>query len=613
MSSLTLAPEEELTIEVFTWDRSKLEQENSETTETERSVETSSLARVSAQLNNELTDTTDRNASLGLGLPLPIGPVNVDVDGQVGVSNSVSSSIQSTVDTISETTRRASERFKSTTQVKVVQTRETGNETRVTRRIRNPNRGRTLTMHCFEVMEHYSITTKLLRAEKFVLLAEIPQPKAFDIYFVLAQEEKLQRALLGANFLPGFAAAKKLLAQQFFDERSAIKAEIEAAQAKARGDGAPAADPPIVTIAKNLRKKLKRMLDLDLVEEMETLANSYLPGNSIDQKEKAEAEEALGVFNFWLKFKTVTPGVDSRARDFIDESGGTVTPQKAYDALSALTAGLDDEWLTTIKMIAASVVSANLAFTLLPAFPWLAPVLLSFAVMDNNLGVPSLIERAKQAVRAYEATQQQPPAPTEPNNDKGQKMMPPPQLFSMQELSLADAEFKKLVLHLEANRIYYMNSIFAQQDVNVRYQVLEALGIATFVENRLLGFLGSRAVFPLRVENLEQEAQDFLAKQLTDKLAALLKAVTPATEDVTLPTNGLHMEAALGTCEALEPFLKDSRDIELALRRAEVARAVAAGEVEKAEAARLNARLAASPQLLDFPFEAPSGASNNNG
>jgi hypothetical protein len=615
VSSLTLAPEEEFTIEVFSWDRSRLEQESSETTETERSVETSSLARVSAQLNSELTETTDRDANVGLGVPLPIGPVNVEASGQAGVSNSITQSIKSTVDTISETTRRASERFKSTTQVKVVQTRETGSETRVTRRIRNPNRGRTLTVHCFEVMEHYKITTKLLRAEKFVLLAEVPQPRRIDIYFVLAHEEKLQRALLGPTFLPGFAAAKKLLAQRYFDHRSEIKAEMEAAQAKARGDAAPAADPPVVSIAKNLRKKLDRMITLDLVAEIGTLANSYLPGNSIEQKEKAEAEEAIGIFNFWIKFKTVTPGVDSRAREFVDEipREGSVEPQKAYEALSALTAGLDDEWLTTIKMIAASLVTTSLAFNLMPAFPWLAPVLLQFAMIENNLGVPSLIERAKQAGRAYEANLQQPPPPTDPNNDKGQKMMPPPQLFSMQELSLADAEFKKLVLHLEANRVYYMNSIFAQQDANVRYETLEALGIHTFVENRLLGFLGSRAVFPLRVENLEDEARDYLQKQLTDKLSTLLATVGPVTEDVSLPTNGLHMESVLGQCEALEPFLKDSRDIELALRRAQVDRAVAAAEVERAEAARLKARLTTNPPLLDNPYESPNSDAENGG
>jgi hypothetical protein len=573
VSSLTLTPEEELTIEVFTWDRSKLEEERDQTTETERSVETTSMARVSSQLNSDLTETTDKNASLGLGAPLPIGPVNINASGQAGVSDSIAQNISSTVETISETTRRASERFKTTTQVKVVQTRETGSETRVTRRIRNPNRGRTLTLHCFEVIEHYKITTRLLRANKFALLAEIPQPKSFGIHFILAHEEKLQKALLGSSYLPGFEAAKKLLAQTFFDHRSAIKAEIEAAQAKARGDDAPPAEPVIVSLAKDMRKRLARFLKLDVVKEVGRLANAYLPGNSICHKDRAEAEEALGIFNFWLKFKTVTPGVDSRAQDFLQmvPASGTLTPQEAYEALSVITTGLDDEWLTTIKMIAASLVAAQLGFTLLVPFPWLAPVLLEFAVIENNLGLPALMDRAKQAVRAYEVTLKQPPPPSDSNNDKGQKQMPPPQLFTLQELSLADAEFKKLVLHLEANRVYYMNSIFAQEDANVRYEKLRALGIHNFVENRLLGFLGSRVVLPLRVENLEEEARTFLNGQLTNKLSTLLPNIAPVAEDVSMPTSGLHMEPVIGECEALEPFLRDSRAIELATAQAQLA------------------------------------------
>lgn len=613
VSSLTLAPEEELVIEVFTWDRAKLEEEQGQTTETERSVETSSMARVSAQLNSDLSETTDKNASLGLGAPLPIGPVTVDASGQASVSNSIAQSIRSTVDTISETTRRASERFKTTTQVKVVQTRETGTETRVTRRIRNPNRGRTLTMHCFEVMEHYQVSTRLLRADKFVLLVEVPQPKSFDIHLILAQEEKLQRALLGPGFLPGFAAAKKLLAQRFFDRRSLIKAEIEAAQGKARGDAAPA-EPPIVALARDLRKKLNRMVKLDLVEEVGVLANAYLPGNSISQKDRAEAEDALGVFNFWIKFKTVTPGVESRARNLLEAvpSRGALSAQEAHDALASLTTGLDDEWLTSVKMVAASLVSAQLAFTLLVPFPWLAPVLLELAVVENNLGLPSLLEKAKQAVRSYEATLQQPAAPTDQGADKGQRMMPPPQLFSLQELALADAEFKKLVLHLEANRVYYMNSVFAQQDANVRYETLKALGVHGFVENRLLGFLGSRAVLPLRVECLEPEVRTFLEQRVTAGLGGQMAAVGPASTDISLPTNGLHMEPVLGQCDALEPFLKESRAIELALRRAQADQAIAAVEVQRAEGARLQARLAASPPLLEDPFVSP-GADGRSG
>ena len=608
VSSLTMAPQEELTIEVFSWDRSRLEDERDQTNETQRSDEATSMARVSSQLSGDLTETTDKKANIGLGAPLPIGPITVDAQGQASVSDALVQSIKSTVDTLSESTRKASEQFKSTTQVKVTQTRETGSETRVTRRIRNPNLGRSLTVHCFEVMEHYRISTQLLHADKFVLLVEIPQRKTFDIAFVLAQEEKLQHALLSSNFLPGFDAAKKLLAQQFFDHRSRIKAEIEAAQAKARGDGPAPGDPPIVVVARDLRVKLNRLINLNLVQQITTLAYSYLPNNAISQSDRADAEDALGRFNFWLKFKTVTPGVDSRARDFVAASGGTLTPQKAYEALSGLVTGIDDQWLTSVKMLAASVVSAQLAFSLLIPFPWLAPVLLEFAVIENDLGVPALIDKAKQLVRAYEVTLQQPPAPTDPNNDKGQKLMPPPQLFDLQDLSLADAEFKKLTLHLEANRVYYLNSLFAQLDVNIRYETLAALGVQSFVDNRLLGFLGRRAVFPLRVENLEAEAQAFLKEQLTKTLAQQLPGLKPAVEDVSLPTSGLHMEPVLGQCDALEPFLVDSRNIELTFRQGKADRVAAEAAVERARAARIQAAAADQPAL-----EAPSDTGPANG
>ncbi len=209
VSSLTMAPQEELTIEVFSWDRSRLEDERDQTNETQRSDEATSMARVSSQLSGDLTETTDKKANIGLGAPLPIGPITVDAQGQASVSDALVQSIKSTVDTISESTRKASEQFKSTTQVKVTQTRETGSETRVTRRIRNPNLGRSLTVHCFEVMEHYRNHDAVVTRRQVRPAVEIPQRKTFDIAFVLAQEEKLQHALLSSNFLPGFRRRQK--------------------------------------------------------------------------------------------------------------------------------------------------------------------------------------------------------------------------------------------------------------------------------------------------------------------------------------------------------------------------------------------------------------------
>src|SRR5262249_30766032 len=155
------------------------------------------------------------------------------------------------------------------------------------------------------------------------------------------------------------------------------------------------------------------------------------------------------------------------------------SPKQAYDALQLFVPGLDDEWVTTVKMVAADLVSAQLALTLLIPFPWLAPVLLELAVLDNNMGLPGLIEKAKREVRNYELAESFPVAAQATNPDGKAPLPPalaPPQLYSLAELAEADAEFRKLALHLEANAVYYMNFIIAQEDANVRFEKLKVMG-----------------------------------------------------------------------------------------------------------------------------------------
>jgi len=74
---------------------------------------------------------------------------------------------------------------------------------------------------------------------------------------------------------------------------------------------------------------------------------------------------------------------------------------------------------------------------------------------------------------------------------------------------------------------------------------------------------------------------------MTSKLATLLPAITPSTEDVSVPTSGLHMEPVVGQCEALEPFLLDSRAVELATAQAQLALLQArAGQIAPPESDR---------------------------
>jgi hypothetical protein len=117
VSAFTLAPSEELVLEVFTWDRSKLEEQREVTTEYERNVEASSLTKVSAQISRDLSETTDRSAGIGLGVSLPVQGVPVDLTGNGDVSQSIHDGMKSSRDSISEATSRASERFKTSRQV----------------------------------------------------------------------------------------------------------------------------------------------------------------------------------------------------------------------------------------------------------------------------------------------------------------------------------------------------------------------------------------------------------------------------------------------------------------------------------------------------------------
>jgi hypothetical protein len=589
VSALTLAPNEEMVLEVFTWDRTKVEEQRETTTEYERNVDASSLTKVSGQISRDLSETTDRSAGIGLGATLPVQGIPVKVEGNADVSNTLNEGMQTSVESIAEATTRASERFKTTNQVKVVQTRETGREERVTRRIRNPNLGRTLTLNCFEVIENYSVKTGAKVGEPFfVLLVDFPRPPKFDIDFILAYQDKLQRALLSTVYRGGFDAAKKILAQRYFDERSLIKVEIDASRNNGGGESTPPAEtapaPPIVTLAKSLRNKLKKLLELDLVKEVFKLAESYKPfGEPVKNSEKADAEAALGRFNFWIKFKVVTPGVDSLAKEFVDNlSSGDITPQSAYEALSAFVPGLDDEWVTSLKMIAANIVAVHLGATLIIPFPWLLPVMLELAIIEDNMGIPKLIEKAKKEVRNYEMTMGIPGAAATGAPAAGAPAVapplppPPPQLYTLAAQAEAEAEFRKFQLHLEANAVYYMNFIIAQEDANVRYEKLKVMGIQNYVENRLLGFVGRKAIFPLVMNSIGSKAKTYIESKLLagwhSKDGDLhVPPVTETTIQVALPTGGLYMEASMGQCDALEPFLAASRDVELASARAQVA------------------------------------------
>jgi len=626
LSSISLAPKEDLSIEIFTFDRLKTDNESTFSTEFEKNLEVNSQSRIASKIARDLSNTTDSKADVGLGIPIPAGDIPIKVNGNFDIKNEVRDQVQSSVDELNDKTIKATERFKSTTQVKVVQSEESGEEKRVIRKIQNPNSSRTLTFNYFEILENYSVTTRCVPNLQLCLLVENPDLGGINLDFVLAYEDLLTRALLSPIFQPGFDAAKKLAAQRWFEDRR--KKDLEASQ-KAQDDAEEQSKPIekyIIRIARNLLSVLNKFLGDDLNDAMDTLGRHINPLES-NKPSEDEVDAAIATFNeqfFWAKFKLAYPGVGDKADQFVQaiDAADPLDEATALAQVETFVIGLDDDWLSQLKTIAVdAAIGAGIATLLAgPEALLLGAVLAVLAdllLAEKDLGLPGLVTEAKKEVKLY---QQQtslaapPPAPS----DASAATAPPaePEVFTLEELATANADFQRLALHLEANKVYYLNKIWGAEVPEVRLERFRLKGIDRFVDNELLGFVGNKAAYPLRLQALPPALQTYLSNQVIGQDPNKKKPPLPfddvQIQSVALPTNGVYMESMVGNCEALEPFLLRHRVLDVRDKRADVKLKIEQARQAAKETERYALRLEQQPPLLEFPQPVPKDADDNN-
>ncbi len=620
LSSLTLAPNEETEIEVFTWDRLKVEEEQTFGSEFEGNREISVLSRTTSDVAASLSEALTTNAGIqgGISLPVQSVPAEIDANGNLSIQNQVETSLESTLERVDEATRRASEKFRLTHQVKIMQTRETGEETRTKRRLQNQNQSRTLTLNHFEILENHRVTTRIVDSKRWCLLVENPDFRSFDLDFVLALENRLQKVLLSANYKNGFEAAKILAAQRWFEEQSRLKAELEnefnTEVAEPSGNGVPRKG--VFATAYNLMGILERFLSLDVEQAITLLADHHTPFNGSNYAADAvrKAEGTFGLYSFWAKLNISYPGFEERAAAFVESTRNQFDREGTEDEivadLSLLVSNFDDEWLYHVKMVSVSAVIATLSTLAIgPSValilgPVLIPILTSLVLLHNDNGLPQLLSKARQQVKKYEMRQEAETLMPKGTNsseadvtDVALSQTPPvPQLYGLRELAEANAEFKKLALHLEAHRVYYQNEIWRTEDPNERNRRLELMNLARFVENRLLGFAGKRAIYPLRYaalpEILKTKLEAALENMNVDDLNARYDRQFEEDEKiVTLPTPAVYMESMLGQCDSLEPYLLARRDIDKDLAAAQKDLALERLEQQRIETERMKLEL----------------------
>jgi hypothetical protein len=159
------------------------------------------------------------------------------------------------------------------------------------------------------------------------------------------------------------------------------------------------------------------------------------------------------------------------------------------------------------------------------------------------------------------------------------------------EEAVAAKDFERLGCHLESNWLHYNQAIWAGESHEQRFQrFAQHQWAVTLVENRILGFYGNRAAFPLRNT---AAIFDVDIEELMKKIRAAAKKSEPIL--ISQPTPGQVLEAVVGECVACEGYIQRSRKIDLRLSSARADQA-------QAEADRVAGRVAAG----DFTDPTPT-------
>lgn len=179
-------------------------------------------------------------------------------------------------------------------------------------------------------------------------------------------------------------------------------------------------------------------------------------------------------------------------------------------------------------------------------------------------------------------------------------------LGELRELAEAKVEFDRLVCHIRDHFAFYLQALWAGWTGDQIAAVLEQLGVPPgVVENRFSGFVGIRAAVKVTDLDWVKDEGGLDWQAMVDK-AVRDSAGAAESELITLPTQGMVVEPALGQCCACEDFVQEHRKLDLDYRAAEVRLAQAKADQAEQEVARFKKRVDAGELGDPTPFEGAS-------
>jgi hypothetical protein len=601
LNTVSLAPQEETTIEIFTWDRRRESTERSSSVEVDNSIEQSDTRRDTSDVLNESQSSYEFSSGVDGKFGVDIYDV-IEIGGGVNVSTKdrFASLTRSTTGFVHESVVKSANKVKQSRQSKVNEAVEVGREERVSRTVRNPNMCHTLNLDYFELLASYEIKTGFLPAEAgLCVLIDNPIKEQFDRFALRVHEQPLRRALLQRELAPGFDAARTLSARE-----RACQVACDRCICVGGGEPAPSGDlPESVTSWLSLIGAIMAGIEsatLDIwfdILEISDYQSMRVEAILAEQRRWVYDEllrlgipslrtALAGILAAWTNKTPFVPAHASRLRYELTAAGGVsaLAGRKLYNEnKSPLERAIGNEYsVWRLKSPNPEIESE-----------WLVTFVYASGLLDtfNDHGLAFAVS---QFVAAYDefassqAEQQEAAAVQATRGDEATDAVR--SAYGVAAISEALEREEALLTHLRLNGGYYRAVLWKALTPAAQMTFLRPLIPLGITEPRAVGLVGERLAFPIRLDAVAG-ARSFLQQLIEDNEGL---DTTPRTETVTLPTPAVTAEARLGQCSGCEPYIEHSRATDLRLRAAQADQA-------EAEAARYQARLDADPPLLGDP------------
>jgi len=598
LNTISLAPEEETTIEITTWDKLTSTQEETIQEGREGLLETTLTDKDTLQTVKDTTEENKWNFNAKLEPTIPIAEVPVKI-GEVGGGREHKLTDVNTVtrDRVSEAVRRSSLKLTSSRQTKVTENRETGREDKAIRKIKNPNMCHTLNLDYFEILNAYEVTTAL-KKDQVRLCVLVPNliKDEIDRNFILNYMEVLKRSFLYNKDHRGFAAARKLAA---WENLCLVKCKepCPCDQTVPVNDrSGPLPHPGNRTVVTRLLRSASR------------LRNSLEIMTSADIDDFCKKGGDKIIFHRWFYWQIATNarlGLGSSAETFVSNTASINFNDQSdenVEQIVALVEGFLEQISPTVLKVLVGILTWSRVTMLEFIAEWLQHLGCSFKFLFH-LGLDDAnfsreLQNTRTALQNYNRMMSGGPAnSSQPGDEESspyfEEITKP---YSDQEIAEALVDEGSLIAHIRNNESYYRQAIWESLGANDQLKLLSLLGrIRDFVEPEILGFVGDKLVMPYRLSS-----DDHLKAWLEEQKQQVLDE-NEKIETLTLPTKGVVFESRLGKCGACEEFIVEHRKKDLRQKEAEVTAAEEKAVQEKLETKRYEERLNQDPPLLDDP------------